>query len=905
MSDTVRIIIVEDFHPETEGVLRELEDADLKFIHEVATNENDFETRLLTFSPDVILSPYSLVGTNAVKLLSIARNLDVSAPFIMLAYDLSEDIAIDLLGAGIEDYILRSTRKRLPVAIRKALQRHRIQQELLLSEAKLRESEASLRRAQQIAKVGSWEWEIDGTEVVCSEEMFRIYGCEPMEFTLADSARFVHPKDKERVGSLMTKGLKNGLMSMVEYTIIAADGTVKDVRAHAEPIRDNEGKIIKVIGTLQDVTTRKQIERELLKSQSLLSLGEEISHSGSFEIDITTKETVWSPNFYRITGIPPGTVITSDVFNACVHPDDLQLYREALSDRLTSGIGKPFVYRIVRPDNGQIVHLQANGKRVDGDDGRIRWYGSVLDISDRILTQLELRMSESSLNEAQKLAQLGSWEMDMETGEYSWSEEMYSIHGLTKQRITRELFMSLVHPDDREAILETDREALTGSTNGLTYRIIRPDTGQERIMAGSRATLVGRKLLGTVQDITERVQAQRELEAKTVQRDLVLSTAKIGVWHWTTGSNKLVWDDKCAQLFEDFSTELSTEQFYRLIHPEDRDHVRKCLIEGLKTGEYAAEYRLFRNGSTTFVLSRGKATMGPDGRATAIDGIIIDMTERHLLEASKLQSEQLFRDMAESISEVFWLTDADTNKLLYVSPSYESLYGSPIQEMYENPDAWSNKIHPEDLDNVIEQFNQYGKTGTYDAEYRLLMDDGSIKWVRDRSYPVYDASGEVTRIVGITEDITERKLAQEKIRTLSLVASETSNGVLIHNANGLVTWANRGFTDITGYAEKEIIGKEPWSVLSGRTTDQQLIEETYRRIRNGETFSSENILITKTGKEVWVATTFNPILDQAGRLQQIVSIGVDITRQKQTELTQKSMLEDLEKINRELRNRAR
>ncbi|HAP69949.1 MAG TPA: hypothetical protein DCR04_09545 [Flavobacteriales bacterium] len=105
----INLLIAEDFHGETEALLRELSEVEFNFSHVVVQDEVGYEKQLHEFKPDVILSPYSLPGTNAVKLLGIARKNGVTAPFILLAYDLSEDIAIDLLGEGIEDYILRST----------------------------------------------------------------------------------------------------------------------------------------------------------------------------------------------------------------------------------------------------------------------------------------------------------------------------------------------------------------------------------------------------------------------------------------------------------------------------------------------------------------------------------------------------------------------------------------------------------------------------------------------------------------------------------------------------------------------------------------------------------------------------------------------------------------------------
>jgi len=147
ISKAIKIGFAEDFHGETELILRELEDAEMSFEHQIVSSESELLEMLSSFQPDVVVSPYSLRETNAIKLLTLARNTGADTPFILLAFDLSEDIAIDLLAEGIEDYVLRSTIKRLPVAIRKALQRHKTQLELKISETQLRKSEASLNEA--------------------------------------------------------------------------------------------------------------------------------------------------------------------------------------------------------------------------------------------------------------------------------------------------------------------------------------------------------------------------------------------------------------------------------------------------------------------------------------------------------------------------------------------------------------------------------------------------------------------------------------------------------------------------------------------------------------------------------------------------------------------------------------
>lgn len=338
-----------------------------------------------------------------------------------------------------------------------------------------------------------------------------------------------------------------------------------------------------------------------------------------------------------------------------------------------------------------------------------------------------------------------------------------------------------------------------------------------------------------------------------------------------------------------------------LIHEEDREQVRTCIAEAFELGEYRAEYRIQANNRIRFLMARGKVTFDNNRKPLRMDGIILDMTERFEMETALRENEQLFRDMAESITEVFWLTDWKLNEVLYVSPQYESLYGNSVESLYQDASSWSRHIHPDDLERVTRKFREQTISGGYDEEYRLVASDGTTKWVRDRAFPVFGADGSVSRVAGITEDITEQKLSKERIETLSLVASETINGVLIHDADGTVIWANKGFTRITGYSAEEIIGKEPWSVVGGQNTNQRLVDMTYNKVMSGKPFASDNVLHHKQGHSVWVNVSYTPILDSLGNVTKVVSIGTDITKQKEVEQLQREMLQKLEKANEELK----
>ncbi|MDE2359343.1 MAG: EAL domain-containing protein [Betaproteobacteria bacterium] len=138
-------------------------------------------------------------------------------------------------------------------------------------------------------------------------------------------------------------------------------------------------------------------------------------------------------------------------------------------------------------------------------------------------------------------------------------------------------------------------------------------------------------------------------------------------------------------------------------------------------------------------------------------------------ERAQRESDERLRQIAENISEVFWLTDPVKNALLYVSPAYAEIWQRSVAELYLHPRQWFEAIHPDDRDRMAKLAIEQHSIDGYDEEYRIVRPDGSVRWIRDRACPVRDASGKVYRIVGTAQDITERKLAELHIKNLNRI----------------------------------------------------------------------------------------------------------------------------------------
>ncbi|MEH2203729.1 MAG: PAS domain-containing protein [Nostoc sp.] len=142
-----------------------------------------------------------------------------------------------------------------------------------------------------------------------------------------------------------------------------------------------------------------------------------------------------------------------------------------------------------------------------------------------------------------------------------------------------------------------------------------------------------------------------------------------------------------------------------------------------------------------------------------------DITERKGIEEALRESQEKFRQMAENIQAIFWIKDIRNQQVLYVSNAYETIWQRSCEDLYHNHSNWLDAIHPEDRQRVEIEFIEKFRTGHYDNKYRIIRADGSIRWIRDRAFPIKNELGELVRIAGIAEDITE-------LEQINLIKSE-------------------------------------------------------------------------------------------------------------------------------------
>ena len=188
--------------------------------------------------------------------------------------------------------------------------------------------------------------------------------------------------------------------------------------------------------------------------------------------------------------------------------------------------------------------------------------------------------------------------------------------------------------------------------------------------------------------------------------------------------------------------------------------------------------------------------------------------ERKHIEAALQESEERFRRMADTIPEVIWFTALEPEKVVYVSPSFERVWGLPVGDLYRNPRLWTETIHPEDRQRVISTFARWiaGEEVSYhDVEYRIIQPNGATRWVHERGVLMRNEQGKAYLASGISTDVTERRLAEEAMRAARArfegILEIAEDAIISIDSRQCITLFNHGAEKVFGYVEDDVIGK--------------------------------------------------------------------------------------------------
>ena len=399
----------------------------------------------------------------------------------------------------------------------------------------LEETKEKFEVAQQVAHLGHWELNLIENKLTWSDEIYRIFDLNPQEFEATYEAFLenIHPGDRDKVNEAYTNSLKTKEAYKIEHRLLLPSGELKYViEGCTTEFNDKEEPILS-IGTVLDITKQKQAELKLSKAKEKLEEAQRVANLGHWEFNIVENKLTWSDEVYRIFNFKPQEFEpTYEAYMERIHPEDRDKVNEAYTSSLKTKQKKSKIeHRLLFP-TGEIKYVFEKGIAKYNDKGEpVSILGIILDITKQKRTELELLKTREILEEAQQIANVGNWEIDLTTNKSRWSKQTYVLLGLDPQTTVPsvELYMSCIHPDDAAFVKEkVDENFAYGTASEFGARLINQNNGKV-INTMSRTDVEKdkdgnfKRLFGTVQDITKLKKIEEKLKELNASKDRLFS----------------------------------------------------------------------------------------------------------------------------------------------------------------------------------------------------------------------------------------------------------------------------------------------------------------------------------------------------------------------------------------------
>ncbi len=759
--------------------------------------------------------------------------------------------------------------------------------------------------------------------VYISPAFERIWGI-PIPQIMKDSTlwlKAVHEEDVKIVTHAFKIQRDKG-RSEEEYRIIGPDGAVRWVHNRAFAVRNTGGQIVWLAGINEDITEHKNAQTALEESRAFLALAQAIGKVGTFDIDLATGFKKWSPEMYRIWGRDPamGPIMDNASLAKQLHADDLEKFINARKMTMEQGDSITEHFRIVLPD-GSLKHLLARSKMIHDSVSRPqRIIGITQDVTEHEQSRAALMESEARLAQAELIAKIGSFEIDLITGVRSWTQGMFRIwrRDPSLGRMTREEMMLMVHPDERDRVkLVMNLLLERGIPMDHQFRIVFLDGEMRHFHTRGEVTeftATGQpaKVVVTTQDITEQMNAQAALEESEAFLALAQTVGKVGTFEidLVTGARK--WSAELYRIWERdpvLGPVADDAGLTKFIHPEDIERLIKSRKMAIALGtNVMMQFRIvLSDGRTKHLQIRSQLIRDSAGRPQRIIGTTQDVTDQEQSRAALMESEASLAQ-AQSVAKI---GSYEFNLVTGTRHCSAEMYRIWERDPALGPIS-TNEIllivHVEDRHRMSSMLAGAIQKGIpFDEQIRIKPKGAKIKQVHFRSVVVSDALGHPIKIIGTAQDITEEKLSQERLeeseRKLATIYQSVTDCIYLIEvgATGVlrISSVNDAYFRLTGYKHEQIVGRpmKEWYPQSAyaaalakyrKAITTQLPVEWRERVRY------------PTGLRV-THVKLVPVMDSSGKCRQIIGTVSDITdRHSLEEAMLRSAETEQQRIGRDL-----
>ncbi|MDP2142635.1 MAG: PAS domain S-box protein [Gallionella sp.] len=701
----------------------------------------------------------------------------------------------------------------------------------------------------------------------------------------------IHPDDRH----LMQKHTINFDSSdahTVDFRIVRRDGEVRWIAHGCRPVYGQDGQFMGRRISNRDITERKQAEDE---SRTIVQTTADgfwlISTQAGLIVDT-------NPAYCNMTGYSREELLGQPIGLTEAEHDEEKIARNIQT--LASGEPLLFETRHRRKD-GMLIDVEVSARFLATRGGVIVAF--IRDISGRKRSEQALRTQQESLNEAQRIARVGSWELSLANNKLHWSDEIFRIFEVDPERFAAsyEAFLERIHPDDRAKVDAAFSESLKQRTSyEIIHRLSMSDGRikyvQERGHSVYDEQGEALRSLGTVQDITERIQV--EMALRESQEQVKLSDARFRQMFENMSSGVAVYravDDGDDFIFVDINRAV-----------EKIENVRRAELIGKRVSEAFPSIRemglldtfkrVWRSGEPENYPLSFYADSKISGwrenfayRLASGELVVIydDVTAHKQAELALKNSEERLAIATRAGIIGIWDWDVVNNRLIWDDAMYR-LHGINANDFSGAYEAWARAIHPEDRAQT-EEATRVALRGEkeYSAEFRVVWPDGSIHYLKASSHTEFDSQGQPLRMIGINYDQTEQKIAEIKLREgnllLNSIIDNIPNMIFLKRASDLrFELFNRAGEVLLGHARAELIGHNDYDFFSQAEADFFTAKDRATLEQDGVVDIPEELIETPHGTRI-LHTKKLAIRDAQGLPQHLLGISEDITERRQME----------------------
>ncbi len=598
----------------------------------------------------------------------------------------------------------------------------------------------------------------------------------------------VHHDDRDDADRRWREALVTGESVDIEFRLRRAEGGWAWTNVRAVPIRGPDGTIRKWFGVNLDVTRRKTAEAALRDREAELARVQRIGGIGGIKVDV--RDGLMgerSPEYRRLHGMPDEKTRESHAeWLSRLHPEDRGAAEQRFLDAIAGdACSYENEYRIIRPSDGAVrwIYARADIER-DADGKALRVVGAHIDITDRKRIESELRDSEERLLRTFDALPVGVGVTD-QTGHVSRLNPMmrrFLPNAVIPSRSPERQWRWRLPVNDGQSVRPENfpaARALCGEevVPGLEM-LYRDDSGSEVWTRTSAVPLrdAAGAVIGAVVVIADIDDAKRAEETLRESEELLrrFGEASQDVL-WIRDAETLQWQyltpafEKIYGLGVDEALEGDNfRNWTDLIVPEDRPMALGFIARARNGEQVAFEYRIRRpfDGGIRWMRNTDFPMFGRDGKVESIGGIGQDFTDKKLFEERLRGEEERLRLALESGRLATWDWDIASGRVEWSDEHYRQ-QGYAVGEVAPSYEAWRARVHPDDLD-AAEAALVAARDGRqlYACEFRTLHPDGTIRWLDAQGRFFYESDGTPVRMIGVMQDVTERRHWQERLQIL-------------------------------------------------------------------------------------------------------------------------------------------